>query len=435
MRRSKHDLSHYKLTTFDAGELVPVACMEVLPGDTFRHASAVMLRVSPMVSPVMHPVSVRLAHWYVPNRIIWQDWERFILDEPGAPALPVATVTVGGAPVGGLFNHLGLPSGALAVATPVNQLPLRAYNSIYNNHYRREDIEPTPVAESSQAMQRVMWERDYFVSATVAPQTGAGATVPVLNPAVLTSPVPINTVTGVLSVEALRAAQMLQRIRERRNRGGLGYDDLLRFYGVPVSDARISDPEFLGASSQTISFSEVLATNSGAGLGSMGGHGIAALRVPPYRRFFPEHGYVMSLLSVRPKAIYASVLDKHWRRLSFADFYQPESEFLGDEPIQNTEVAFRQATSPGGTFGWTPRNNSYRQVHSSVSGEFETTKKDWHFAREFTSQPVLNSSFIRSTPVKTPFADQVADPFQAMVVHTISAKRMVSKKGMTDRAI
>lgn len=78
MKRYKHSLSHYKLTTMDMGKLVPVGCYEVLPGDSVQQATSALIRVNPLVAPVMHPVQVRIHHWFVPNRLIWEDWESFI---------------------------------------------------------------------------------------------------------------------------------------------------------------------------------------------------------------------------------------------------------------------------------------------------------------------------------------------------------------------
>ena len=82
MKRSKFSLSNYKLGSSSMGELVPVGLHEVLPGDSFQHATSVLLRCSPLVSPVMHPVHVRIHHWFVPHRIIWDGWEDFITAGP-----------------------------------------------------------------------------------------------------------------------------------------------------------------------------------------------------------------------------------------------------------------------------------------------------------------------------------------------------------------
>lgn len=79
MKRNKFSLSHYKLTSLDMGYLYPVACYEVLPGDTIQHATSALMRCTPLATPPMHPVSVKVHHWYVPTRIIWDDFEDFII--------------------------------------------------------------------------------------------------------------------------------------------------------------------------------------------------------------------------------------------------------------------------------------------------------------------------------------------------------------------
>ena len=82
MRRSKFNLSHYRLATMDMGYLVPIGLMEVLPGDTFRQATSALVRFSPMAAPVMHPIEVRIHHFFVPHRIVWTGWEDFITGGP-----------------------------------------------------------------------------------------------------------------------------------------------------------------------------------------------------------------------------------------------------------------------------------------------------------------------------------------------------------------
>jgi len=66
MKRNKFSLSNYKLLSCDMGELVPIGLHEVLPGDTFQQSSSALIRVSPLLAPVMHPVRIRIHHWFVP---------------------------------------------------------------------------------------------------------------------------------------------------------------------------------------------------------------------------------------------------------------------------------------------------------------------------------------------------------------------------------
>lgn len=78
MKRGKFSLSNYKLLTFDQGQLVPCGLTEVLPGDTIQQATTALVRTNPLQAPVMHPVHARIHHWFVPHRIVWDDWENFI---------------------------------------------------------------------------------------------------------------------------------------------------------------------------------------------------------------------------------------------------------------------------------------------------------------------------------------------------------------------
>ena len=82
MKRNKFSLSHYNLITGDMGTLMPVTWYEALPGDTIQQATSMLVRVSPLLSPVMHPVRIRIHHWFVPLRLIWDDFEDFITGGP-----------------------------------------------------------------------------------------------------------------------------------------------------------------------------------------------------------------------------------------------------------------------------------------------------------------------------------------------------------------
>ena len=82
MKRNKFSLSNYKLLTCNQGELVPIGLTEVLPGDTLQQATTALIRLSPLLAPVMHPVHARIHHWFVPHRLVWDDWEDFITGGP-----------------------------------------------------------------------------------------------------------------------------------------------------------------------------------------------------------------------------------------------------------------------------------------------------------------------------------------------------------------
>jgi len=75
---SRFDLGHEKKLTFNMGEIIPVCLMEAMPGDKFNLNYANLLRFAPMVAPVMHKVRVKTEYFFVPNRILFPEWEKFI---------------------------------------------------------------------------------------------------------------------------------------------------------------------------------------------------------------------------------------------------------------------------------------------------------------------------------------------------------------------
>jgi len=495
MKRSKFSLSHYNLLSCDMGELIPCGITEVIPGDTIQQATSALVRVTPLLSPVMHPVNVRIHHWYVPHRIIWPEFEQFITGGPdGMDDTEFPTISIK-PDVGTLADYLGVPTD-LTTAMEVSALPFRAYNLIYNEWYRDQDlVDPLAISKesgidttTSTALQRIAWEKDYFTSARPWDQKGPTVTVPFSGTAdivgtgsfnsgnafgetsggggsnprtfvqnvdrvdvtpsrtgsgALNIKVPINradiasglnvdmSAVSAVNIIALREAFAMQRYEEARARYGSRYTEYLRYLGVRSSDARLQRPEYLGGGKQTIQFSEVLQTAPGEdpGVGSMYGHGIAAMRSNRYRRFIEEHGYVITMLSVKPKTIYTQGLQRTWNRRTKEDFFQKELQHIGQQEILNKEIYAKNA-NPDGVFGFQDRYDDYRRAESRVSGEFRTSMLDyWHFARTFANEPVLNGDFVSSTPTKRTFAEQTQDSLYIMANHSIQVRRMLSKTG------
>lgn len=187
-RRSTFGLSHYRLFSAKMGYIYPIACYEVLPGDTFRQSTSLFLRLAPLVTPVMHPVHVKIHSWYVPYRLLWEDWEDFRTRGPegtDASEVPYITAPSGGFPVGSLADYLGIPTGIEGLT--VNAFAFRAYNYIFNENYRDERVQDelpwvmTGGADTttSTALAPSPWGRDYFTTASPTPQTGPEVTIPV----------------------------------------------------------------------------------------------------------------------------------------------------------------------------------------------------------------------------------------------------------------
>lgn len=490
MKRSKFSLSHYKLLSCDLGELVPCGLTEVLPGDTIQQATSALIRCSPMVAPAMHPVHARIHHWYVPHRLVWDEWEDFITGGPdGMNASDFPTITfASGAAVGSLADYLGIPTGIPNLE--VSALPFRGYARIWNEWYRDQDLQAELVIDETSGadtttntqLQNVAWEKDYFTSSRPWEQKGPsitiplGTTAPVVGLGMLDSAGftagPSSTMresnggtrtyanylgtsaasffvegsgpgTGgdpmirtdlssasAVTVNVLREALALQRYEEARARYGSRYVEYLRYLGIRSSDARLQRPEYLGGGKQTIQFSEVLATaeTDDTPIGSLKGHGIGAMRSNRYRRFIEEHGYVFSFLSVKPKTIYAQGLARTWNRRTKEDFWQKEFQHIGQQEVLNKEV-YAAHTAPNGTFGFQDRYDEYRRTESNIAGEFRSVLDFWHFARIFGSDPALNADFVKCVPPERPFAVPSEDVLYVMANHKIQARRLVAGTG------
>lgn len=422
MKRHKHNLSHYHLLTGNMGELLPVSCVEVLPGDSFQARTSLLLRANPLVAPVMHPVQVRLHHWFVPNRILWGNWESWVVNAKEDEAWTHPTITYNGAlPLG---DYLGIPPSADTLV--VNALPFYAYNKVYNEFYRDQEVQ-TARSQSAQTLAKVGWEKDFLTTARVEPQRGDVFTAEVISDG---SAPGAGQPIGSVAVDALRHALAAQRYSEARSRYGNRYTEYLQYLGIKPSDARLNRPEYLGGGKQMISFSEVLQTadtDTNGPLGKLGGHGIAAVSSNRFTRFFEEHGIYLVLASIRPKAIYNNNVARKWHRNQAEDYYRKELELEGQEEILNMEVYAEPGAGTWETWGYQDRYYYYKRELSRVSGEFRNVNEHWHLARNFAAKPAINSTFIECDPSKRIFADQTSHGLLMMAQNEIKARRMVSK--------
>lgn len=468
MKRYKHNLSYYNLLTCDMGQLVPIGLTEALPGDTIQHHTNVVIRISPMAAPIMHSINARVHHFFVPHRLVWDGWEDFITGGPDGNDVssPPIVAVLGASHGGSLADYFGLPEPAGGGAS-VNAMPFLAYQLIYNEYYRDQDLVPEYTnVQPNNRPQKIAWEKDYFTTCRPWTQKGPDVTLPVGSRAEVYADgagagVKENYYTdadGVMytqnngpqmfadltSAEAInvndfRKAFALQRYQEARARYGSRYVEYLRYLGVRPRDERLQRPEFLGGGSAQVAVSEVLQTapetaaggpSTEFGVGDMYGHGIAAMRSNKYRRTIEEHGYVITLLSVRPKAVYANAIDRTWLRKTKEDFFQKELQHIGQQEVYNSEVYFNGGAGALETFGYQDRYAEYRNGLNRVTGEFRNVLNYWHMAREFEDQPVLNQSFTDCDPTKRIHNEQTQHAMWIMCQHKIGARRLVDRSAM-----
>lgn len=484
MKRSKFSLSNYKLMSLPLGKLIPINWCEVLPGDSFQMASSALLRWSPLAAPIMHPVKVRIHHWYVRNELLWKDFPSFITGgEDGYDTTEHPYFSLPSVPEGSLYDYLGIPPGSYSPNITFNALPLRAYALIYNLFYRDQDlISEIGFSDGNGAdgttngdLQNIAWEKDYFTTCRPTTQKGPGVTIPlginatadVVPPAGGDYPTFFGSLSGTnqamqgdgtggsawtgllngtaywedpaliadlstssgIDIADLRLALAVQRYQERMARYGSRYSEYLASQGVRSSDRRAFEPEYLAGGRQVAQFSEVLATDD-TNTGKMQGHGISAMRTAKFRRFFEEHGILISLMSIQPKTVYESAIHRSFLRSVKEDYFQRELQDIGEQEVTNREIKADHA-SPDDVFGYQSRYDEYRTLPSSVHGEMRSTLDYWHMARIFGSDPALNQSFIECVPTDRVYLSAVSDPIYAMVQNSIQARRALTKRART----
>lgn len=433
MKRNKFNLSRYILSSAPLGRLFPINWIDALPGDTFQGHTTALVRVMPLVAPVMHPVHFTIHHWFVPYRLVWDQFEDFITRvNETAIAVPTITIpTTAGTPgeFPNITDYFGIQRQPVAAAVPgvISALPIRAYNLIFNEYYRDQDLYGA-VAQDQVVAQPVAWSKDRFSMARTTLQKGAAVTVPV---------------GGPISVQTLRNAFAAQKYREARSRYGSRYVEYLRYLGVTPSDARLQRPEFLGGGTQTIQFGEVVqsAPTAGAPLGTLGGHGVSAVRTNAYRRFIPEHGIILSLAFMRPVNMYGTGVERMFQKVYVDHFHNRELEHIGQQEIYSAEL-FQGGTAADNTvWGYQDRYDEYRHAQNRATGTFTSNSNSggsigvhypWSFSRNFAAAaPTLNGTFVACLPRVEPFAQAtyLSAQFAVMSHHKVIARRMVSKNG------
>ena len=157
--RSVFDLSYEKKLTCDMAQLIPIMCDEVVPGDFFKIGNQAVVRFQPLVAPILHEINMYVHYFFVPYRILWDDWEDFISGGiDGQFSDPVPEWEPTDTTVGSLWDYLGFPTGVDPDGAYPLDFPRRAYNLVYNEYYRDETLQ-TEVVLTNETILNRSWEK------------------------------------------------------------------------------------------------------------------------------------------------------------------------------------------------------------------------------------------------------------------------------------
>lgn len=487
---SVFDLSHSKAFTANMGWLYPIMNVDCVPGDRWKISHEALVRLLPMVAPAMQRMNIRFESFFVPYRLLWENWQNFIEGvKVGSPAIDPAVPffnlkTEGVYTVGGLSDHLGLPYPA-DNDTHVSAFMHAAYQFIWNEYYRDQnlqapiDFELTDGDNTARAaffdLQKRCWGADVFTKALPFAQRGDAVELPLgqfqdtpikASDESLTGPfaswlanddgtpipnmiVPVdhpnpatglgmlysdnsNLIAAATTIREFRRAEKLQEFMERSALGGNRYKEMIYvMFGESAGDARLQRPEYIYGSSSPISIGEVLQTSESntTPQGNMAGHGLGI--VNGHNGFYKvrEHGCIMCIASIIPTTGYFQGVPKNFLKVD--DRYQyfwPQFEHIGEQEIFNKEVVASHNT-PNGVFGYTPRYVEYKTATNKVAGHMKDSLMFWTQVRDLPNDVALNDTFVASDPSNRIFAvtDPDVDHLIIHVVNKVTARRLMSK--------
>lgn len=452
--RSSFDRSHGLKTTLDAGNLVPVFVDEVLPGDTISMNPTLFARVNTLLYPIMDNMFLDVHFFFVPYRQVWDNFRKFCGEQVDPSdstdySVPQCTTTNGNWGEQSLGDYMGLPTKI--TGTQCSALPLRAYNHIYNEWYRDQNLIDSATVNTNDATEnssnfllRKRGKRhDYFTSCLPWTQKGDSVQLPIGSSAPIVadnlnqklsievngSDVGIGPVAGGIgassglspetelyadlssatasTINELRRAFQIQKLLERDARSGTRYSEIVNaHFGVNFMDVTYR-PEYLGGSTSPLSTEAVPMTGNtssyaGQSTGDLAAMGTITCQGGGFTKSFTEHGVVMGIASIRADLTYQQGMNRMWSRQTRYDFYWPALSHIGEQAVLSKEIYYGGNQGDNEVFGYQERWSEYRYKPSMITGKMRSNASQsldaWHLSQEFSTRPELNQTFIEENP-------------------------------------
>lgn len=459
-------------TTFNAGTLIPIYWDEVLPGDVHNVKATTLARLSTPFVPIMDNIWAETFFFFVPNRLLWENWEKFngAQDNPGdsvAFTTPKAEIPAPGWTTGSLGDYFGIKPG---IGININNwsptaFNFRAYNLIWNEWFRDENLQnkvpvPTdngPDNSSNYVLQYRGRRNDYFTSCLPFPQKGTALRVPTgsvtsngqqptfSNAGASNQGLLQNSGTGALTlanvpgaavgtifgnqsglqaiggtINELRQAEQLQLLLERDARGGTRYTEVLRqHFGVVSDDARLQRPEYLGGGRQNVNITPIPQTSVTAATpqGNLAATGTFGGRHGGFVKSFTEHGVIIGLMAVTADQTYQDGIDRGYSRNTRFDYFWPALQNLGEQAVLQKEILVTNSAANDTVFGYQERYGEYKHKTSQVTGLMRSNVAGsldiWHLAMDYSGGVALNGNFISDQP---PIGRVVAVPSEPQFI-------------------